>query len=313
VFTILKQTDGKIIAGGAFTQYKGQQNNRIIRINTDGNRDTTFDNSIGFDTEPYCIVQQSDGKLIIGGFFNSYKNITSNNIVRINTDGNRDSSFVTGAGFNGNVVDLLIQPDGKTLVGGGFTTYNNTGVNYITRLNSDGTRDISFSTGSGFSDIVECLELQQDGKILVGGSFTQFNGSTANKLVRLNSTGTIDNTFNIGTGFNDNVTCLAVQPDQKIVVGGYFNNFNGTSYYKILRLNTNGSLDNTFISSLGLNYSPTSILVQNSGKLIVIGMFTSFNGTPANYIVRINSNGTIDNTFSSSSGFGDITWTAPGI
>ncbi|MEY3470703.1 MAG: hypothetical protein RLZZ223_53, partial [Candidatus Parcubacteria bacterium] len=137
----------------------------------------------------------------------------------------RDTSFNIGTGFNNWVYSLALQSDGKILVGGDFTSYQGVGANYIIRLNSDGSRDTSFNLGTGFNDSIASLALQSDGKILVGGWFSNYNGDTVNRIVRLNSNGSIDSSFNIGTGFNGSVYSLALQSDGKILVGGYFTSY----------------------------------------------------------------------------------------
>ena len=79
---------------------------------------------------------------------------------------------------------------------------------------------MTFDIGTGFDNTVRVIDIQPDGKILVGGDFTKYNGTSRNRIVRLNSNGSIDTSFNIGTGFNDDVWTIDIQPDGKILVGG---------------------------------------------------------------------------------------------
>ena len=144
--------------------------------------------------------------------------------------------FDTGTGFNSGIESIAIQTDGKIVVGGDFITYNGTTQNRITRLNSDGTRDTGFNIGTGFDNFVSSIATQSDGKILVGGSFTTYSGSTQNYITRLNSDGTRDTGFTIGTGFTGDVRSIAIQTDGKIVVGGFFTSYNGTTQNRITRL-----------------------------------------------------------------------------
>jgi uncharacterized delta-60 repeat protein len=147
--------------------------------------------------------------------------------------GTPNSAFIAniGTGFSTEVRAVKSQPDGKILVGGNFRLFNGTiTVERIARLNADGTLDNTFNTGTGFMGVVYSADVQPDGKILVGGSFISFNGtSTVNRIARLNADGTLDNTFTTGTGFNSAVNSVDVQPDGKILVGGGFSSFNGTS------------------------------------------------------------------------------------
>jgi uncharacterized delta-60 repeat protein len=206
------QSDGKIIAGGAFTTTTvgGSQltQNRIVRFLTNGTRDNTFVVGTGFSSSVLALVIQSDGKILVGGAFTSYNGTGQNRITRLNSDGTRDTGFTIGTGFNNDVNAIVIQSDGKILVGGSFTDYNGTTQNRIARLNSDGTLDSAFTIGSGFDLAVNSLVIQSDGKIVVGGAFGSYNGITANFICRLNSNGALDTGFTTGTGFDSAVTTV---------------------------------------------------------------------------------------------------------
>ena len=239
------QSDGKIVAGGAFTTLNGETRNRIVRFNADGTPDTTFSNNTGSGfngAEVYSVVVQSDGKIVVGGDFTTLKGQTTNRIARLNVDGTPDTAFTTstGTGFDTTVTSVAVQADGKIVVGGSFTTLNGQTSNRIARLNVDGTPDAAFSlsTGAGFNSGVNGVAVQPDGKIVVGGSFTTLNGQTSNRIARLNIDGTPDTTFtaNTGTGFSNGVLPVALQSDGKIVVGGHFTTLNGQTTNRIARL-----------------------------------------------------------------------------
>src|SRR5690554_437044 len=260
----------------------------------------------GLNSSVHSIVLQPDGKILAGGDFTTFNGTTQNRIVRLNSDGSLDTSFNIGTGANHYVRAIVLQPDGKILVGGSFSSFNGTAQNRIVRLNSDGTLDTSFNIGTGFNENVISVTLQPDGKILVGGHFTTFNGTTQNRLVRLNSDGTLDTSFNTGTGFSYGVTSITLQPDGKILVGGNFTAFNGTTQNRVIRLNSDGTLDTSFNIGIGFNgYTVHSITLQPDGKILVGGNFTAFNGTTQNRITRLNSDGTLDTSFSIGTGFSD--------
>ena len=250
VRSIAIQSDGKIVVGGQFISWNGTTVNRIVRLNSDGTRDTAFttNTGTGANSTVNAIAVQSDGKILLGGDFTSWNGVTVNTIVRLNSDGTRDTAFTTnvGTGTNGIIISLVIQSDGKIVVGGNFDSWNGTTVGYIVRLNSDGTRDTAFTTnnGTGGDSVVRTIAIQSDGKIVVSGDFTSWNGVTVNTIVRLNSDGTRDTAFttNVGTGGNDYVFSTAVQSDGKILVGGEFTSWNGTTVGRIVRLNDNGSV-----------------------------------------------------------------------
>lgn len=311
VYSVVVQSNQQIVIGGQFTSYNGINSNNIIRLNTDGTVDNSFDIGSGFDTRVYALSIQNDGKIICGGSFESYNGNTRKGIARLNSDGTLDLPFYPGTGFNDRVYSISLQNDGKIIVGGWFTSFNGTTQNRIVRLNQDGTRDNSFDVGLGFTGYnrkVYCVSIQGDGKILVGGDLLDtFNGTSINNLVRLNSDGTLDTSFDIGTGFtgpSSTIYSISIQGDGKIIVAGSFTQFNGISRNGITRLNQNGSIDNTFDPGTGFfNGSVRSIAIQNDGKILAGGFFSFFNGASRNMIVRLNSDGSIDNSFDPGAGF----------
>jgi uncharacterized delta-60 repeat protein len=304
------QPDGKIIVGGDFTSFNGTVRNYIARLNTDGSLDASFDPQAGFNSTVLSTSIQPDGKIIVGGLFTSFNGTTRNRIARLNADGSLDASFDPQAGFNNGVRSTSIQPDGKIIVGGEFTSFNGTARNYIARLNTDGSLDASFNPQAGFNNIVWSTSIQPDGKIIVGGNFSSFNGTARNRIVRLNEDGSLDASFNLGTGFNSTSTVLStsIQPDGKIIVGGLFTSFNGTTRNGIARLNADGSLDASFNPQAGFNNTVYSTSIQPDGKIIVGGLFTSFNGTARNYIARLNTDGSLDASFNPQAGFNSVVY-----
>ena len=305
VYSTAIQSDGKIIIGGAFTSYNGTAIGRIARVNTNGTIDATF-NSSGVGANGYINSTsiQSNGKIIIGGWFTSYNGTTRNRIARLNANGTLDGTFNPGTGANSYIYATSIQSDGKIIIGGWFTSYSGTSRNRIARLNSNGSLDATFNPGLGANDNVYTTPIQSDGKIIIGGSFTSYNGTTRNRVARLNINGTNDLTFNTGTGANGNVYSTAIQSDGKIIIGGDFTLFNGASLNRIARLNTNGTLDLTFTPDTGANNTISAIAIQSDGKIIIGGAFTSYNGNPISGIARLNNNGTLDSGFNPSANGG---------
>jgi uncharacterized delta-60 repeat protein len=303
------QADGKIIVGGTFTTFNGTARSRIARLNPDGSLDTGFNPGSGFNNAVFTTSIQSDGKIIVGGGFTAYNGTTRNRIARLNVNGSLDTGFNPGSGFNNTVNTTSIQADGKIIVGGDFTTFNGTARNCIARLNPDGSLDTTFNPGNGFNSAVFTTSIQADDKIIVGGSFTAFNGTTINRIARLNPDGSLDTGFNPGSGFNINVSTTSIQADGKIIVGGTFTTFNGTARNRIARLNVNGSLDTGFNPGSGFNGSVRTTSIQADGKIIVGGFFTTFNGTARNRIARLNPDGSLDTGFNPGSGFNAVVLT----
>ena len=292
------QPDGKILVGGNFTTYKGVTANRIIRLNTDGSKDLTFNSGSGFNGDIFSIAIQPDGKILCGGGFQTYKGITDNNsIIRLNADGTKDLTFDNSIGFNGGVRSIAIQPDGKILVGGAFIDYKGVSENRIIRLNANGTKDATFDNSIGFFLQVLTIAIQSDGRILCGGTFTSYKGLTENRIIRLNANGTKDATFDNSIGFNNFVNSIAIQSDGKILVGGGFTTYKGVTNNRIIRLNSNGSIDSTFDNNIGFDSSVRSIAIQPDGKILCGGNFTTYKGLTENFIIRLNPDGSIDLTF----------------
>ncbi|MBY0435859.1 MAG: fibronectin type III domain-containing protein, partial [Cyclobacteriaceae bacterium] len=302
IFSIALQGDGKIIIGGDFTSYNGVNRNRIARLNSNGSLDLTFDPGTGADNGNlstsngvYSIAVQSDGKILVGGLFTVFNGAPRNRIVRLNDNGSIDPGFSIGSGFvssiagTGGVLSLVIQQDGKILVGGFFITYNGTPRNAIARLNTDGSLDIGFNPGSGANNSIFSVQLQQDSKILIGGNFSVYNGVNQNTIARINPDGSLDSGFNPGTstGTNSSIRSLALQSDGKILIGGFFTSYNGTAVNNLARLNINGSIDLEFNMGTGASSFIYPVVVLADKKILIGGGFTSFNGIGRNHICRI--------------------------
>jgi uncharacterized delta-60 repeat protein len=302
VYTTTLQPDGKIIIGGDFTSYNGTGRNRIARLNADGSLDASFNPGTGASEFLFTTVLQPDGTIIIGGVLTSFNDMGCNHIGRLHADGNLDASFNPGTGANNEVRSIALQPDGKILIGGEFTFYNGTTRDRIARLNADGSLDASFNPGTGANDVIYSAAVQPDGKILIGGAFTNYNGIGRNRIARLNADGSLDASFNPGTGANSSVITIAVQPDGKILICGTFTIYNGTGRHCFARLNADGSLDATFNIGTGPNNSVYTIALQPDGKILIGGYFTSYNGTGRNRIARLNADGSLDTSFNPGSG-----------
>jgi uncharacterized delta-60 repeat protein len=261
-----------------------------------GKLDVAFNPGTGANGNVTSAVIQTDGKVLIGGMFTAFNGTAGNRIVRLNSDGSLDASFNTGTGANNLVKSMVLQADGKVLIAGYFTSYNGVAINRIARLNSDGSLDTSFNPGTGASDNVYSVALQSDGKVLIGGSFTMYNGATSNRIARLNSDGSLDTSFNSGTGI-DVGAVSAIHVDEKITIGGTFTSYNGTAINRIARLNSDGSLDTGFNPGTGTNDNVESVALQADGKVLIGGLFNTFNGTARNHIARLNSDGSLDPGF----------------
>ncbi|MDB5257851.1 MAG: hypothetical protein JWM14_2546 [Chitinophagaceae bacterium] len=286
VNVVIVQPDDKIILGGQFSSYNQKQTNNVVRITSDGNIDPTF-NSLINGASVESINLQPDGKLIVAGSFNSPGNP---NLRRLNADGSFDPSFFSSA--LGVIYASKLQSDGKILIGGTFTYYGPDERKGIARLNADGSIDNTFIPPAGFTGIVNAIALQSDGKILVAGtiacSSSQF--PTKYNFLRLNTDGSVDQSFKSGTGIESSTYKIAVGPDDKIIVGGSGILYNGVETGHYARLNPDGSIDKTFIKNIA-SYppQPSSVYIQSDGKILMQVLNSNF--------FRLNSDGSIDNSF----------------
>lgn len=292
VYSLAIQPDGKIVAGGYFTTIAPNggapvTRNRMARINLDGTLDNSFNPNV--NGQVFSLAVQSDGKIFIGGLFNSINGVPRDNFMRLEKGGLPDLWLYQNT--NNTVYTTAPQTDGKILVGGDFTTIGGVTRNRLARLNADSSLDTMFNPN--VNGAIYAIHVQTDGKILIGGDFTNVGGQLRNRIVRLNANGSIDNSFNANA--NNSVRAFTVQPDGKILVGGAFTIISGQTRNYIARLNTNGSLDSTFYNP-NVNNQVHTITLQND-KILVGGDFTSVGGQPQTGIVRLFANGFPDNTF----------------
>ena len=278
------QPDGKIIVGGGFSEVGGTATlDRFIRLNADGSLDTGFTPPEDLSGDVHSTTLQPDGKIIVGGaFVDVGGTATLDRLIRLNTDGSLDTGFTPPEDLNGGVFATSFQPDGKIIVGGAFADVGGTAtLDRIIRLNADGSLDTGFTPPADISSTVFATALQPDGKILVGGSFVGVGGTaTLGRIIRLNTNGSLDAGFIPPEDISGNVISISLQPDGKILAGGTLADAGGTATLdRIIRLNTNGSLDTGFTPPESLDFWVYSITVLPDGKIIVGGLFSDVGGT----------------------------------
>jgi uncharacterized delta-60 repeat protein len=287
VLAIGVQPDDKIVIAGRFTTYNSTNRARIARLNSDGTIDSSFDPGAGADNPVFALAFTADRRIVLGGSFTTVNGITRPNVAILNTNGSVDAGFNTGAGLNGTVYALAVQPDGKIIIGGNFTVVNNTNRGRIARLNANGSLDLSFNPGIGADAAVRALALQPDGSVVIGGSFTNINGLVRNYIARLLPNGSVDPSFYADGGGDAPVLALALQPDGKIVAAGDFHLFNGVHRNRLTRLDSNGTTDPTINFGTGANSFVSALLVQSNEQIVIGGGFTEFNGVPRQYVARL--------------------------
>jgi len=300
---IIQQGDGKILIS-SFAPINF--NSYLLRLTEDFVVDPTFNPVTGANSRVQAIAREGSSKVYIGGHFHFYNGHKVKGVARLLHHGDPDPAFNPGHGINfgSQVFSLLPLPDGRLLVGGFFSSFDGFPYKHLVCLNSNGSVDTAFSAAQDPGGAVYKVEMDSDGKFLVAGAFTVFNGQTMRRIARLNTDGSLDETFSTGQGANNTILCLALQNDGKIIIGGNFGMFDGAAASRIARLNTNGSRDIDFNIGYGFqgNAAIYALGLQSSGKIIAAGTFSLFDSIAVNGIVRLNTNGSLDTTFAP--GFG---------
>ena len=294
VLAMAMQPDGKTIIGGDFTTVGVATRNRIARLNADGTPDAFNPNA---NSTVYSAAVQGDGKILVAGTFTSIGGAPRISLARLNANGSADATFTPN--IIGDVYSLAVQYDGKILIAGWFTTVNGVARNNLARLNPDGTLDTSFNPAPNSSGIVSSIALQCNGSIIVGGQFTTLGGSTRNRIARLLPDGSLDSSFDSTagvTGVSDAIRSIAVQDDGRILIGGVFTEVNGVSRNRIARLNADGTLDISFNPNVVGSGVP-SMALQADGKIILTGDFSIVSAAERSCIARLNIDGSLDSTF----------------
>ena len=305
VQAVVCQTDGNVILGGAYTTVDGLIRNNIARVLSNGFLDTSFNPGPGANGPIYALAEAFIGSarvIYVGGAFSTISSGVGNNtgaslaLARLNNDGSLDTSFNIGSGADGTVYAIAVYPStspyaGDILIGGGFVHYNGVTVNGLARLTPTGLLDATFNPGSAATNgVVDTIAIQPDSRILVGGSFSTFNGLNAYNIVRLNTDGSTDNNFSatVGSGANNTVDDVVLQQDDRILVVGQFTQFNGLARNGVTRLLPTGANDLTINFGTGANGAVNTALIQPTNGIITLGgAFTAYNGVQYNHIVQI--------------------------
>ncbi len=311
----------RLLASGKFLVFRNLETlqNRdagaIVRYHADGSYDSTF-RCDALNTV-LAVTELPNQQLLVAGFPHSTSAAASspsaNQVLRLNSNGSLDTSFASDAVANKAVTWMTLQPDGKILVTGNFTGFAGAAWQSLVRLLPSGALDTSFLpvTFTGGSPATAPV-VQPDGRIILGGSFTQINGTARSRLARLNSNGSLDTSF-APSGFTATTTVggVAFQANGQVVVAGRFTvpasfpaNSTGASYagVPLLRLNPDGTPDGTFGCFDSNLFGSTFLRAGNvvfdaqSRYLALVTRATSTN-TSMPSVVRFNTNGTIDPTF----------------
>ena len=249
------------------------------------------------------VLLLADGKILVAGGFATVAGQPQSRIARLNQNGSLDTAFPNPAvgpdSPNTNVYAIARQADGKLLIGGFFSSVAGQLRNNLARLNADGSLDTGFVSDVG--NTVTTLDIQTDGKIVIGGWFTSVGGQTRQHVARLNADGSLDTSFvdpaiTSPVPFGFGMSTVTIQPDGKILIGGFFTAVGGQSRNGGSRLNSDGTLDTSF--GLAMTGSVEQFRVLADGKIMICGYLgNTVNGVQRRGIARLNSDGSLDPSF----------------
>ncbi|MBK6753657.1 MAG: delta-60 repeat domain-containing protein [Flavobacteriales bacterium] len=301
--SMVLRPDGRILCGGSFSVVQGQARPGLVQLLPNGSVDPAFTVGAGFEsytgivTGPTAMVLDASGRAVCVGGFAFYDSEVRMRLARLLTNGTVDPGFHQQTGVLGSVEDIAVRSDGRILVAGYFSVVNGQPRRGLARLLSDGSLDPAFVVDdNGVSRTLKRVKEQSTGKVVVMG---QADGTASYTMARINVDGSLDPSFSIGSGFNNVVADIAVQADDKVIAAGSFTSFAGNAVGRIVRLLPNGQFDATFNTGSGFSGQVNCVLVQPDGKVLVGGTFSQFNGSGAIRLIRLNSDGTRDNSFTS--------------
>lgn len=294
---------------GLYYAYSIQpQDDKLMILKDDGSVLTNLSSLFPSDGRVFFVTEQTDGKLIVGGDFQSVAGIPRLNLARLNGDGSLDLNFRPGSGVNGSIYCSCLQSDGKVVIGGSFDTVNDVHKKGIARINTDGSLDDTFNPGADINGgPIHGIKRDTNNRLIIFGGFQTVAGVKRSCIARLTCDGKLDPTFDPGDGPQFPLVILRVydaqiQDDGKIVVVGDFKMWNGHYQSGIVRLNSDGSQDNSFSCTVSNSSSNhlflATVEIQSNGKILLGGTFESVNGWPITNMARIFRDGTLDPTFS---------------
>jgi uncharacterized delta-60 repeat protein len=300
VAAVAVQPDGRILVAGGFSTFNGTPTSNLIRLNADGSPDATFSGPVsGMPRQPMSLRLLSNGQILVSGSGVDLNGQNGPGLLRLNANGTKDPAFDPGTGIDGGFAyTTLVQPDGKILVGGTFRSFNGNSTGDLVRLNPDGSHDTSFTIGNSITSggTIRSMVYQPGGKLLIGGLF--YPNNTPTRLARLLPTGDLDNTFTPGTGPNTGIiTTILPQASGAVLIGGSFTQYNGVARGRLARISDDGVLDPTFAPNAGANGTLFTLAETSTGQVLIGGGFTQYNGNAQAGVAQLSASGSFDQAF----------------
>ena len=271
IWAIKVMEDKSIIVSGLFGKINSTPIQSLAKLSSLGEVDSTFDFNLPLDIFVDDFEFQSDGKLILTGVYDPDPDPQMLVFSRYNPDGSLDGSFAAAQQTSGNYIyDIEIDQDDRILVSGPFTKIGGTTRYNLARLDKDGSLDSTFDSynfpQNGTTYTIFGVKALDDGKYFINGSFNIYDGHNSFSIAKLNNNGTFDTSFDIGSGPNGYVDATYIQEDGKILIGGEFTAFDGTSINRIARLgNTLSINDYTFGKDIRVYPNPFKEVLNFEG------------------------------------------------
>lgn len=287
------QSNGRIVIGGAFTEYDGTARHRVARLMPNGSLDGSFHPGAGANSSVEGVHLFADERILVCGPFTEFAGQPRNGAAILTASGALDASFVPPSGNNGYIYRCAILADGSVLLGGTFTSFGGQSRGRIAKLNADGSLNTNFPVSGGFDANVRGIRPRPDGSFWIVGAFDNYAGTPRGGVARFLADGTLDPTFETPLGGAiGNVLSLAEQADGKLVLVGGFSQFNGVSVPRMARIHPDGSLDTAFMTAIGTgpNAHMYDVKLQPDGAIVIGGYFHEFDGASRERIVRLSGN-----------------------
>jgi uncharacterized delta-60 repeat protein len=305
-----RRADGTYLVWGSFSRLAGRAVTGVARLKADGSFDDTFTppefllghrrmEGVG-NADVRQVVPLGDGSMLVAGEFSRVGGQKRSMLVRLKADGSLDEGFGQNLRFDGSLIDLAVQADGKVVVVGAFGQVNGEPHSALARLNSDGTLDSTFRPAGGPSSsigvLIFAVAVQTDGKILIGGSFEKVDGQVSPNFARLNADGTFDTTTRMRGGVVGPVVAIHALPDGRTLLGGDFVTVGGRAIRRVARLNPDGSNDTSFRSP-NPNAQVWQMVPLPDGRSMISGFFTQVGGKPRRFLALLERDGSLASEF----------------
>lgn len=301
--------DQRIYIGGSFSTYQGEPRTSIARLFPDGALDEGFDARLGDSYGPIvrAIVPLPGGDVLVGGRFSAVSGRFRMSIARLHESGALVPSFNPGRGPGGLVRGMALMDDGRVAIAGDFISYNDEPRPYLAFLTGDGLLHPQFDGGEGPNGPVEKLVKLQNGRLLLAGRFSAYDGQPAPRMAVVDAFGALDASVTFSDGLiplGHRISAAVALPDGGVVVAAHpeYQPYGYTSL--LLKLQPSGAVDDTFQPPAPVYGSVYCMRAEPDGRLLLGGSFQMGSLTGPRCLVRLLPNGAIDASFSTQSGFG---------